>query len=301
MPYLLLAIAFAVPPDRTFTLTYAAEVTGLPPGKAVRVWVPVPPTNAEQTAERIAEALPAKAVVGEDPEYGNRVLYLEPVADAAGVVKLSLTHKVTRKTAEPLAADKSPVERFLKPDKLVPVDGKPLKLLAGKELPAEPVAQVRALADVVFEHVKYGKDVTGWGRGDAAWVCDSRSGNCSDFHSLFISLARSRKLPAKFEIGFGLPLEKGKGEIAGYHCWAKVLAGEKWLPVDISEPSKLKLPREGYIGASPSNRVAFSVGRDITLSPKQAGEPLNFFIYPYVEVDSKPHDKVTTKVMFADE
>ena len=33
--------------------------------------------------------------------------------------------------------------------------------------------------------------------------------------------------------------------------------------------------------------MQFSTGRDITLSPKQDGAPLNYFVYPYVEVDGK--------------
>ena len=30
------------------------------------------------------------------------------------------------------------------------------------------------------------------------------------------------------------------------------------------------------------------MGRDLVLTPRQSGGPLNFLIYPYVEVDGKP-------------
>jgi transglutaminase-like putative cysteine protease len=148
----------------------------------------------------------------------------------------------------------------------------------------------------------YRKDLDGWGRGDAAWACDSKGGNCSDFHSLFISLARSQGLPARFEMGFGLPVSAGQGEV-GYHCWARVKAGDGWVPVDISEASKLGAKADDYFGKLPANRVLFSVGRDVTLEPKQEGGPLNFFINPYVEVGGQPHpaDKVKVKTAFADE
>ena len=36
-----------------------------------------------------------------------------------------------------------------------------------------------------------------------------------------------------------------------------------------------------------SNRVTLSTGRDITLPEAHAG-PVNYFIYPYAEVDGKP-------------
>ena len=47
------------------------------------------------------------------------------------------------------------------------------------------------------------------------------------------------------------------------------------------------------------DRVTFSTGRDIDLVPKQAGPPLNFFIYPYVEVDGEPLAKDQMELSFA--
>src|SRR5262249_48242748 len=135
------------------------------------------------------------------------------------------------------------------------------------------------------------------------WACDSKYGNCSDFHSLFISLARSQKLPAKFEIGFGLPQKRGKGEVAGYHCWAFFRPeGKSWVPVDISEANKNPRLRDYYFGNLTEDRVTSSVGRDIDLVPRQAAGPLNFFIYPHVEVDGKVvgQGKIDWKFSFED-
>jgi transglutaminase-like putative cysteine protease len=135
------------------------------------------------------------------------------------------------------------------------------------------------------------------------WACDSGYGNCSDFHSLFISLARTEKIPAKFEIGFPLPEKAASGDIPGYHCWAKFwVSGKGWVPVDISEASKHPEMKDYYFGNLTPDRVAFSSGRDLELVPKQDGPPLNFFIYPYVEVGGKPYaqDKVEKKFSFED-
>jgi hypothetical protein len=46
-----------------------------------------------------------------------------------------------------------------------------------------------------------------------------------------------------------------------------------------------------FFGSVDANRVQLSTGRDIALSPKQDGPALNYFVYPYVEVDGKPYDK----------
>lgn len=42
------------------------------------------------------------------------------------------------------------------------------------------------------------------------------------------------------------------------------------------------------------------MGRDIRVEPPQAGDPLNYFIYPYVEVDGRPYTGVTWTLHFQD-
>jgi hypothetical protein len=73
-----------------------------------------------------------------------------------------------------------------------------------------------------------------------------------------------------------------------------------WIPVDASEASKDPSRREYFFGAHDENRVEFSRGRDLILKPAQQGEPLNYFVYPYVEVDGKPYTGAQYKFRFAD-
>ena len=298
------------PKERQFLFTYAATVTGLAPGKVARVWVPVPPTVDEQRAEVVSQDLPpgARAQVAREPVHGNTVLFFEAPADATGSLPLKIIYRVTRCEVRGECGDDASaaaLARYLRADRLVPVGGKPASLLDGKPVPGDGVAAGRVLYGVVLDHMVYGKDKPGWGNGDANWACDSHSGNCTDFHSLFISLARSRQIPAKFEIGFPLPEQRNTtgAEIAGYHCWAKFRPeGHGWVPVDISEADKRPEKAEYFFGNLCENRVAFSTGRDLVLVPKQAGPPLNYFVYPYVEVDGQPYaaDKVQRKFAFKD-
>ncbi len=171
-------------------------------------------------------------------------------------------------------------------------------------MPKNQLAAARVIYDVIDDDLKYGKDKPGWGNGDSVWACDSKTGNCTDFHSLFLSLARSRGIPAKFEIGFPLPDKRGAGDVPGYHCWAKFRPeGKGWVPVDISEANKHPEMRDYYFGNLTEDRVAFSTGRDLTLAPKQDGGPVNFLVYPYVEVDGKvwPQEKIEKKFSYQDE
>jgi hypothetical protein len=292
---------------RSFDFTYSAVVTGLPSGKIARIWLPVPPTNEDQQVKVISKELPAKDTISSESKFGNQMIYIEGKADDKGTIPLSVTFRVTRKEVcgdfHKHADDMEVLDLFLKPDKKVPVGGKSLSLIRDRDMPKEEVEAARVLYDVVNEHMRYSKEGTGWGRGDSDWACDSRYGNCTDFHSMFISLARSQKIPAKFEIGFPLPEKRGTGDVAGYHCWAKFRPkGKDWIPVDISEANKNPKMRDYYFGNLTEDRVTFSVGRDVDLVPKQEGEPLNFFVFPYVEVDRKPYpaEKVQRKFSYKD-
>ncbi len=190
----------------------------------------------------------------------------------------------------------------LQPDALVPVTGLPAELAAkvtrGK---TETLDKARAIYDYVFSTLRYDKTGTGWGRGDVLYACDAKKGNCTDFHSLFIAMARSQGIPARFEIGFPLPADKHSGEIAGYHCWADFYVdGKGWIPVDISEAWKHPDKRDYFFGSHDVNRVQFSMGRDLRLNPPQQGKALNYFVYPYVEVNGQEYSNVSLAFSFAD-
>jgi transglutaminase-like putative cysteine protease len=293
--------------SRHFRLSYSVKVTGLPAGKSAKLWMPVPPNGDEQRVHITQQELPGPSQLSQEKKYANDILFVEGTADASGELAARTVYDVTRQEARatrPVMMMQDPlVALFLKPDARVPIDGKPLTLLAGKSLPMDQLQLGRTLYDIVNTHMRYSKEGTGWGLGDAVWACDSRYGNCSDFHSLFISLARSQGVPAKFEIGFPLPPERGRGDIAGYHCWAWFKpVGHGWVPVDISEANKNPDLREYYFGNLTENRVTFSIGRDLILQPPQSGPPLNFFVTPYVEVAGKPHpaEKVQLKLQYED-
>ncbi len=190
----------------------------------------------------------------------------------------------------------------LQPDALVPITGLPadlaVKVTQGK---MQPLEKARAIYDYVFTTMKYDKTGTGWGRGDVLYACDARKGNCTDFHSLFIAMARSQGIPARFEIGFPLPPDKHSAEIAGYHCWSDFYVdGKGWIPVDISEAWKHPEKRDYFFGSHDVNRVQFSMGRDLHLNPPQNGKPLNYFVYPYVEVDGQEYPNVSLAFSFGD-
>ncbi len=42
------------------------------------------------------------------------------------------------------------------------------------------------------------------------------------------------------------------------------------------------------------------MGRDLKLNPAQDGKPLNYFVYPYVEVDGQEYSNVSLAFSFDD-
>jgi transglutaminase-like putative cysteine protease len=293
------------PRTRTFQFTYAATVTGLKPDEAARMWLPVPQTSDEQDVTVVSS--PKGAKLHKEKKYGNAMYYLEEKADADGKIRVEMVFLVKRKEVkgEGKLSDEEAAKLadYLKPNATVPIEGKPLDLIKDTKLPDDQMELARVLYDVVNGHMRYSKEGKGWGRGDSVWACESGYGNCTDFHSLFMSLARAEKIPAKFEIGFPIPEKRGSGDIAGYHCWAKFRPkGKGWIAVDISEANKNPKMKDYYFGNLTEDRVTFTTGRDLELSPKQDGELLNFFIYPYVEVGGKeyPQEKIVRKFTYQD-
>ena len=313
LPLLLATVIPAQAGDtRHFTLHYEFTVRNVTPGQKLRVWIPLAHSDRFQTVKVISTIgdLPLKQT--REREYENEMLYAAEEKARKTEYHFSIEYDVVRsERVVPLNGTAHlPVtklserdrQKFLAPDRLVPVTGLPAEI-AAKEVAGRStdLDRARALYDYVFRTLKYDKSGTGWGRGDTLWACDSKRGNCTDFHSLFISMARSQKIPARFEIGFPLPPDKHSGEIAGYHCWSDFyLNGTGWVPVDISEAWKHPERRDYFFGAHDVNRVQFTMGRDLKLNPQQDGEPVNYLLFPYIEVDGKEFSNVSTNVSFAD-
>jgi transglutaminase-like putative cysteine protease len=289
---------------RTFLLTCEATVRDIPPGaKSVEAWVPVPQTDANQTIHRISIIAPVPVTIGREPRFGNQSLHAR-VQQPKAPVQITLVIEATRREnsgrPESLGADDR--RTLLSPEPLVPLDGpiRELAVAATKGLTTDE-DKARAIYQKVTGMMKYDKSGTGWGRGDALYACDAKRGNCTDFHALLIGMARSVGIPARFAIGLPLPEVRPSGEIPGYHCWAEIYVERRgWVPVDSSEASKNPAKQDYFFGHHDENRLELSRGRHLTLTPAQQGPPLNFFVYPYAEVDGKPHDAIDRKFTFAD-
>jgi len=314
LPLLLSAVVtFASAQEtRHFTFHYSFTVKDVPAGEKVRIWIPEAHSDEFQTVKVTSATGDLSLKKTHEAKYGNEMYYAEISKAKQPELHFEVVYDVVRHERLTLgiysphleAVKLSDRERkeYLAPDALVPTTGLPadlaVKVTEGKTVPLD---KARAIYDYVFTTMRYDKTGTGWGRGDVLYACDAKKGNCTDFHSLFIAMARSQGIPARFEIGFPLPPDKHSAEIAGYHCWAEFFEPQHgWIPVDISEAWKHPEKKDYFFGAHDANRMEFTMGRDLELSPKQDGKPLNYFVYPYVEVGGKEYSNVSTAFSFAD-
>lgn len=278
-----------------FQFTYRVRLPEL--SGAAKIWLPLAQSDAYQTIESVKISAPSKWRLLDELRYGNKILFLTLGQEDSGKL-IEITYQVSRREKSPYSADNRAPQDDLKPERLVP-DDPAIRDIAEKTIKGKPtdLMRARALYDHVIDQLRYARYGDGWGEGNAVYACYAKSGNCTDFHSYFIALARSVNIPARFAIGAAIPSERNNGGIDGYHCWAEFFADGKWWPVDISEADKNSSLASYYFGHQPANRIELSVGRDLQVEPGPASGPINFLAFPVLEVEGRPV-KAKTEFLF---
>ncbi len=274
--------------EDAFEFTYRFELPEL--NATAKIWLPLAQSDEWQTVEILSLETPASHRTLTDPMHGNKVLYLEAQPEHGGE-QIEIRYMVHRKEQSPyvVAEDSESLRKHLQPERLVPLTEQFRKIAreATREARTD-LMRARELYNHVFEELRYQRYGDGWGLGDAVYACDAGSGNCTDFHSFFIALARSIDIPARFIMGVAIPSERNEGGVDGYHCWAEFYADGRWWPVDISEANKVTRLADYFLGRQPANRLTLTRGRDLVVQPGPASGPINFLAYPVVEVGGEP-------------
>ena len=264
------------------------EVTLPQMQESARMWIPVPRSDNYQKIEMLSLTTPVEHQILKEERFGNTILFMELNPEHSGK-KIELLYLVEREEKQPYQDNSSP-SRYLNATALMPV-GERFEVLAdsiiGDKGNTGTLMQARALYDYIIDNMRYMK-FGDYGKGDSVYACDALTGNCTEFHSLFISLARSADIPARFAIGAAIPSDRDNGGIDGYHCWAEFYAEGKWWPIDISEANKYTALSTYYFGRHPANRIEFSRGRDLIIEPGPRFGSINFLAYLVLEIGSSP-------------
>ncbi len=252
-----------------------------------RVWIPIPQSDRFQKVEIIEMETPENAELINLDDGENQVLFMDLDREESGK-RIKLKYAIERLEKSSYQDDSEPKD-FLEPGIHQPVGDRFEEICQEvflEKMATTPLTKARALYDYIIDNVRYAKQGT-YGTGDANYACDVKSGNCTEFHSFFISLSRSAGIPARFAVGAAIPSERNEGKVDGYHCWAEFYAEGKWWPVDISEGNKYTPLATYYFGHHPANRIEFTRGNDLSPNPLPASGPINFLAYPFMEINGE--------------
>lgn len=310
--------------------------------KSVRMWIAVPQEDAVSDVRDFNVRADFPVHYYRD-DWGNRVGYAELNAPPEGPVTIREEFALTRteirnsidpaKTRDLTDQERAALFAFLQPSSHVVINDR-IKSLAASIVGGEtnPILAARKIYDWTLENVDYWvKDpdhLKASPVGSTEYCLTNKTGNCTDFHSLFASLAMASGIPARMVYGSLLkPTLNGMQIDGSYHCWIYFYAPNYgWLPLDVSlaniygkqfqvTDKNQKLVElttatgyhgfdatkvDYYFGNLDERRVTWSTGRDLIMQPPQDDGPVNALVKIYVEVDGKQSTDWTRQFTYSE-
>jgi transglutaminase-like putative cysteine protease len=306
---LFLSVSPALAAVHSGVVTVEVDLSAQSKGEEARLWLPYPVSDADQLISdvRISGDY-ASAAVYTDRENGTPMLAARWDKTAASR-KLSFSFAVERQEvrrrdlpATESAWNSADFALYLQPTRLGPTGGE-VKKLADQITRGQTsvLGKARAIYDWVCENMYRDPATRGCGAGDVCILLVRPGGKCADISSVYIALARAAGVPAREIFGIRLGRKVEENISTWQHCWVEFyLPGTGWVPVDPADVRKAMLTeqlalddpktaeRRAYFwGGIDPYRVKLGTGRDLTLNPPQAGDPLNYLMYPHAEVGGR--------------
>lgn len=296
---------------------------------SVRVWFAVPQEDAFSTITNF-KVLSDSPVHFDWDSWGNKVGYTEVLDPSAPRVTITeefdlkrteMRNHVDPKATRPLTdAERKALSRYLEPTKYVIVNDQ-VKALSAQIVDGEsnPILAARKIYNWTLQNIDYWvKDpdhLKASAVGSTEYCLTKKTGNCTDFHSLFASLSIAAGIPVRMVYGSLLkPTLNGLAIDGSYHCWIEFYAPQVgWIPLDASlaniygkefeltdknknlvelttatgyhglDKSKI----DYYFGNIDDRRVVWSMGRDLMMQPAQDDGPVNSLTKAYIEIEGK--------------
>ncbi|MCX6777042.1 MAG: transglutaminase domain-containing protein [Candidatus Micrarchaeota archaeon] len=193
--------------------------------KYVSMNVSVPPNTDYQS---VASNKPARTVDGR-----NSIAIIEstnPSNPFSYSISSSVNVKTRRTFSLPQSYQLGYSERlYMQPSTRVQSDDADIKSLA-RNITANSSDDFERIAKIgiwVNSQMSYDMSIAGLLK-DSKWILSNKKGVCTEYSTLFVTLARAAGIPARFVTGFAY--DENKSEWSG-HSWAEVYIG-KWVPVD---------------------------------------------------------------------
>jgi hypothetical protein len=296
----------ADPVTRTYQVQQKATLSDIPTGaRSIKWWISIPDDDRYQEVLDLSVASsPGTWRTVTEPHHGNRFLLVEVASPTAKSLVTTIDFTLRRRS---VFADIDPAKvgaitdshRQLFADELrkdalhmqvTPAIEKMADEACGSE--TNVATQAKLLLGKVADFADhYSKDPTKrkFSVGDASDCLASAGGTCTDMHSLFIALARSRGIPARLQMGYRLrEANEGKETDPGYRCWAEYFVpGYGWVPTDVVEADDPKgLGRTRWFSGLTERRLWLNQGREFDLAGRSVtSHRVNTMIIGYAEID----------------
>lgn len=303
--WMIAGVAFA---DHSGVITYRINLNADPDAKTAKLWMPYPFSDDYQTITNVQV----------DGNYNASGVYRDPASEA--VFFSAVWHDVS---ANPFAVmsfhidmkDRrikeikgsggpvpAPIQKYLKASEWVPADDKEMKDIAAKATAGKQgiLEKAKGVYDWVVENTFRDPEVKGCGLGipgRTLFQCKG-GGKCADISTVYVAVARAAGVPARDVYGLRLSEAKDGDITSAFHCWAEFyLPGTGWVPADPADVRKMMLVhnlelkdagdwRKFFWGGDDLFRVVLEKNaRGVALEPPQEGKPVNYFMYPFAQVD----------------
>jgi transglutaminase-like putative cysteine protease len=304
--YMLLIVipAFGEIPSGVVTFNIRPNI--LKDSKEAKIWIPYPLSDEYQTISDVkVKGNYNSSALNKDPESGAVFYYVEwedvkvqPFFTMSFHVGLKDRRTgILKDSNEPVPVI---VKKYLESTEWVPADD--FKKLADEITRGKTtiLQKARAVYDWTVENTYRDPSVKGCGLALPGRTLKENNGGgkCADISAVYVSIARAAGVPARDVYGIRLSNPESGDITSGFHCWAEFyLPGTGWVPADPADVRKMMLVnnlelkdsdrlREFFWGGDDLFRIVLEKdARGVTFRPEQKGEALNYFMYPFGQVD----------------
>lgn len=257
--------------SKIFKIEYEVLFNSPTKNNHIKIWMAKPLNSEFQKINKFSISNKPKKTYRDG--QGNEILYFEFIDAKKAEIKIEIEAELWGKKsiiqnnkAVALKIYPKLIKRFLKNEKFleqrVEIKGLVLKITKNKK---NNLDKIKAIFNFIIENFKYCYPVEK--RGVKYLNLNGLKGDCGEYSSLFVTMCRILKIPAKNNTGFVIfPKNKKISE----HGWASVyLKPYGWLDMDTQYASleKNKIAIKKYFAQRNDYRIIFSNGFNIPLKP----------------------------------
>jgi transglutaminase-like putative cysteine protease len=298
----------------TYEVDYSVVVTAPYHTRTLKVWVPLPQSDAGQEVEPgdiTTFPMKVKPRLGKEKVFGNQFAFVEFAhPEGAQVIRHRFKVKVWElhwdlDPANVLRPEKWPAafDRYLKSDRAVVADGRVREAARGIVGKGKGAAEdLGEVMDWLQKNMRYDHSRASL-KASSEFALENKAGHCSDFHGLCAAFGRALGLPTRVTYGINTFPKNSPS-----HCKLEAfLPPYGWVSFDVAETQKLVKEIRAAKDLPPEKKTALARaaterlrrgfrdntwfvqtrGTDYDLAPK-ASRRVNVVRTIYAEADGKP-------------